>query len=227
MKTAIFIPIKKRSTRVESKNFSFVGGIPLYEHTFKTAEYIKKNVNKEIVESLDIYVDTDSDIIKDWIEANYKKTISVIDRKKRLSEDSASGNDLLKYHVEKFPNYDVFCQMYITCPFQKPSSILSCLYKIKSDDYDSGLLSHSRQTWYWYDGSPVNYSPGSLPRSQDSIPVIQETTGFYAIKKEAYQKTNCRIGEIPYFHNVSAKEAIDIDNSEDLSLANAVSHIDL
>lgn len=222
MKVAIFIPIKTRSTRVESKNFKFVGGIPLYEHTLITAEDLKTLIKKDdIIKDLHIYVDTDSPLIKETVNNNYP-SFTVIDRKKRLAEDSATGNDLLKYHVETFNDYDVYCQMYITSPFQTPESIKNCLYKLKSEEYDSSLLSHSKQSWYWYNGSPVNYNPKELIRSQDSIPVIQETTGFYAIKKGAFKKYNCRIGNSPHFYNVSFKESIDIDNMEDLDLANLI-----
>lgn len=229
MKIAIFIPIKTRSTRVESKNFKWVGGIPLFDRAFRTAERLGNLVKRDEssgIERVEFFVDTDSDIIKDWVKDNYK--FEIIDRKSRLAEDSATGNDLLKYHVDKFPNFDVYCQLYITCPFQTAESLKGCLDKLKGDEFDSAFTVHTRNTWFWYKGQPINYTPRELCRSQDIQHLIShETTGFYAIKKDAYNVTKCRIGERPYLHDVSFKESIDIDTDEDLDLANALADSDL
>ena len=68
--------------------------------------------------------------------------------------------------------------------------------------------------------NPVNYNPKVLPRSQDAIPIIQETTGLYGIKKKSLLKKKCRIGYKPFFYKVSDKEALDLDNSEDFEILN-------
>ena len=38
----------------------------------------------------------------------------------------------------------------------------------------------------------MNYKLGILPRSQDMIPVIEETTGMYGITKDAVSKYRCK-----------------------------------
>lgn len=70
-------------------------------------------------------------------------------------------------------------------------------------------------SWFWFNNKPVNYNPRVLPRSQDAVPVINETTGLYGIKKDSLKKHKCRIGVKPYFFEVSDEESIDLDNQKD------------
>ena len=73
----------------------------------------------------------------------------------------------------------------------------------------------SIKTWFWYKNKPVNYDPKSLPRSQDATPLIYETTGLYGIKRNALISNKSRIGNNPFFFEVSDEEAIDLDNERD------------
>ena len=82
---------------------------------------------------------------------------------------------------------------------------------------DSIFTTKSVYTWFWFKKKPVNYNPKVLPRSQDSIPVIYETTGLYGIKREALKKYKSRIGKNPFFFEVDDHEALDIDNKKDLN----------
>ena len=70
--------------------------------------------------------------------------------------------------------------------------------------------------------NPVNYRPGIRPRSQDMLPVLEEKTGLYGIKREALRKYHCRIGRKPYIHIVSKFEAVDINTEEDWKVAEYV-----
>ena len=54
------------------------------------------------------------------------------------------------------------------------------------------------------------------------VPMVEETTGMYGIKKDALERYHCRIGRRPYIHFVSKFEAVDINTEEDLRLAEYV-----
>jgi N-acylneuraminate cytidylyltransferase len=69
----------------------------------------------------------------------------------------------------------------------------------------------------------VNYDPQVLPRSQDAEPVIRETTGLYAIRREPLLRRKCRIGESPFFLPVDDIEALDIDSELDFRIAEVIS----
>ncbi len=215
MKIGVFIPVKGNSTRVPKKNFEIIGDTPLFERTFK----LTSNIVVPCGSVIDFYVDSDSDLVLDTA-INYN--ITPLRRLPELALDSATGDDLLKYHISKFPDYDVYCQLYITCPFQTSSSISDALHPVIVGDSDSSFLVREHHTWFWYNGSPINYTPGKLIRSQDCYPVISETTGFYSITKSAWETTQCRIGKTPFMYPVSYIEAIDIDTFEDLQLAKVI-----
>ena len=147
----------------------------------------------------------------------------VIERKPELAQNTANGNDLLVYHFEQYPDYDFYFQLFATAPYLQPNSIKACYDKLTTTgEYDSCFTANEHYGFFWLAENPMNYRPGILPRSQDMLPVIEETTGLYGITKESLSKYRCRIGRKPYIHVVSKFEAVDINTEEDLKLAEFV-----
>ena len=203
-KTVAIIPIKARSERAPGKNLKKINGIPLYQFLLGKL----KNCNFD-----EIYVDTDSIKIKNYCK---KKGYKIINRIKRLSKFNANGNDLLNYHVNKI-KADYYFQLFVTSPLLSSKSINECIKILKTKKgIDSIFTMKSVYTWFWFKNKPINYNPKILPRSQDALPVIYETTGLYGIKYYAVKKCKSRIGKKPYFYEVSDQEAVDIDNKKDL-----------
>lgn len=215
MKSACFIPIKSNSERVPGKNLRNLNGRKLYQ-------YICENAKKaEVFDA--IYVDTNSEEV-----ASYAESIGliVIERKPELAKDTANGNDLLVYQYQLYPNYDYYFQLFATAPYLQPASIKACFDRLTSSTtYDSCFTATENHSFYWYAGTPVNYRPGILPRSQDMLPVMEETTGLYGISKEALEKYRCRIGKNPYIHVVDKFQAVDINTEEDLKIAEYVGKV--
>lgn len=209
MKAAVFIPIKANSERVPGKNFRFLNGKKLYEYIIEHAK--ESNVFD------DIYIDTNSDEIKEYCKKN---NYIVIDRKEVLAKNTANGNDLLNYHFDLHPEYDYYFQLFATAPYLQPESIRICAETlINSSLYDSCFTAVKHQGFFWLHDTAINYRPCILPRSQDMSPVIEETTGLYGMSKDALNKYHCRIGAKPYIHYVSKFEAVDINTEEDLKIA--------
>ena len=212
MKTACFIPIKANSERVPGKNFRILNGKKLYE-------YIVEHVLEANVFD-DVYIDTNSDEIAEYAK---KKVCIPIQRKPELALNTANGNDLLVYHLDNYPNYDYYFQLFATAPFLQPASIQQCFNKlVNTAEYDSCFTATANHGFYWLLGQPINYRPGILPRSQDMHAMIEETTGLYGITKESLARYRCRIGSKPYIHVVSKFEAVDINTEEDLKVAEFV-----
>lgn len=215
MKTACFIPIKANSERVPGKNLRVLNGKKLYH-------YICEHVKEANVFD-DVYVDTNSKEIADYAE---EMGFYVIDRKPELAQNSANGNDLLIYHYEQYPEYDYYFQLFATAPYMQPETIRECYNRlIASEEYDSCFTALKNQGFYWYANMPVNYRPGILPRSQDMVPVIEETTGLYGIAAESLKRYRCRIGRKPYVHLVSKFEAVDINTEEDFKVAEYIGKV--
>lgn len=209
MKVACFIPVKSNSERVPGKNFRILCGKPLYQHIIDHA--IAANCFD------DIYVDTNSEEVKNYCDKN---GINWIERKEELAKNTANGNDLLNYHFDKFPNYDYYFQLFATAPFLQPSSIARAVNTlVGSTEFDSTFTVLKEHSFYWYAGTPINYRPCILPRSQDMEPVIEETTGLYGMSHNALIKYRCRIGAKPFMCEVNKFEAVDINTEDDLKMA--------
>ena len=206
---ACFIPIKTNSERVPGKNFRILNGKKLYQ-------FICEHVKQAKVFD-DVYIDTNS---KEIAEYALSMGFHHIERKPELALNTANGNDLLIHHYEMFPNYDYYFQLFATAPFLQPESIKTCCEMlVNSGEFDSCFTAVKNHGFYWYQGMPVNYRPEILPRSQDMIPVIEETTGLYGLTNESLRKYRCRVGRKPYIHYLNKFEAVDINTEEDLRVA--------
>tara|TARA_B100001964_G_scaffold101846_1_gene113895 strand:+ start:15 stop:572 length:558 start_codon:yes stop_codon:yes gene_type:complete len=171
----------------------------------------------------EVFIDTDSTEISEYARGMGWK---VIKRVPELAADSANGNDLLLYEAGVV-DADIYFQLFITAPLLLPQTINEA-YKIMTTEmeYDSLFTATEIYSWFWYNNKPVNYDPKVLPRSQDATPIIRETTGLYAIRRDALLKNKCRIGENPYMLFVGEMEAMDIDTEQDFRVAEIIfSHI--
>ena len=86
MKTICVVPIKKNSKRVRGKNFKLINKKPLFTYLLDKLKYCNFD---------EIYVDSDSQVIKQYAKKNNYKFIN---RKISLAKDKANGNDLLNHH---------------------------------------------------------------------------------------------------------------------------------
>ena len=188
----------------------------------KLYQYVSEHV-KEAGVFDDIYIDTNSHEIADYAE---EMDFNVIERKAELAQNTANGNDLLMYHFETYPDYDYYFQLFATAPYMQAKTIRTCFNKlISSEKYDSCFTAIENHSFYWFAGTPINYRPGILPRSQDMVPVVEETTGLYGISRESLKRYRCRIGKNPYIHFVSKFEAVDINTEEDLKIAEYIGKV--
>lgn len=209
MRTACFIPIKEQSERVPGKNLRLLCGKKLYSYIIDNT--IKANCFDCV------YIDTNSAEIREYCIG---LDVEVIERATHLATNDANGNDLLVYHKNKFPDYDFYFQLFATAPFLQSSTIKACYDALTSTTvYDSCFTASENKSFYWFNDLPVNYRPNILPRSQDMVPVYEETTGLYGICHESLEKYSSRIGKKPYIHKVDKFESIDINNEEDLKIA--------
>lgn len=212
MKTACFIPIKANSERVPGKNLRILNGKKLYQ-------YICEHVKQADVFD-DVYIDINSAEIASYAE---NMGFHVLKRQPELAQNTANGNDLLVYHYKLYPIYDYYFQLFATAPYLQPETIRECFNHLTTSDvYDSVFTATENHGFYWLNHTPINYRPDILPRSQDMLPVVEESTGLYGIKKESLEKYRCRIGKLPYIYTVSKFEAVDINTEEDLKIAEFV-----
>jgi len=202
MKTIAIVPIKSESERIKKKNFRLLNECPLYVHLLRKLQ--KSNFDE-------IYVDTDSSEVKEFLE---ETDFIHIPRLPKLAESNANGNDLLNYHASII-EADYYFQLFITAPLLKVKTINSAIEILHNNNNDSIFTANEIYSWFWYNNEPVNYNPNVLPRSQDAKPIIRETTGLYGISKDSLLRNKCRIGNNPFMLMVDEYEAADIDTEFD------------
>ena len=150
MKTACFIPIKANSERVPGKNFRVLNGKKLYQYICEHAK------SADVFD--DIYIDTNSDEIAEYAQSNGLK---VIERVPSLAQNTANGNDLLVHHLETFPDYDYYFQLFATAPYLQPETISFCFDKlISSVEFDSCFTATENHGFYWLSGTPIIIARG-------------------------------------------------------------------
>jgi N-acylneuraminate cytidylyltransferase len=214
MDAVAFIPIKKTSRRVQSKNFRPFAGVPLYQWFLRKLEGTDMPFDA-------VYVDTDSEEVAEYAQQH---GFRYLPREARLAEDTANGNDLLVHQAQRV-EAQVYVQLFITAPLLRAETIRQSVLLLRDHpEHDSLFTAVKRFSWFWFEGQPVNYDPKVLPRSQDAKPIVQETTGLYAIRREALLRDRCRIGRTPYLLYVDDVEAVDIDTELEFKLAEFLYH---
>ena len=212
---------------------------PAYEEVYDIlAKYDISEVEYEMLKSTrifesDKYADAAAELV-DYMKQNATEEtekLTVLQMLRYVFVDSykehtANGNDLLVYHYLQYSGYDFYFQLFATASYLQPETIRECYEElVNSTEKDSILTVVENHSFYWLAGNPINYRPCILPRSQDMLPVFEETTGLYGIKAEALEKYRCRIGAKPILKQVSKFEAVDINTEEDLKVAEYVGHM--
>ncbi|MFP4157540.1 MAG: cytidylyltransferase domain-containing protein [Opitutales bacterium] len=224
MRIVFQIPVKARtSARVPNKNFRDLNGRPLF--AWLIDEILKLKL-REL--EFDIFVDSEDISAFENITGYYcgEKRIQFHQRDPWLAEDHANGNHLLAHFAVHKPTYDIYIQAFITAVTLRREIIGASIKSFTQNlnNHDSMFLVTEEPGWVWYQGKAVNYDPtrmAGLPRSQDAM-YFKETTGLYAITKDALMQGGCRIGNTPMLYAVDRFSSVDIDTMEDLHEAEEI-----
>lgn len=208
MKVVAFITIKLNSRRLPNKNILPLGDHPLSWHICNTLLHCR---------TIDeIYIYCSEERVMRYVPQDPRLIFRK--REKWLDGDLIRAQDTYQAFVSEV-DADIYVAALTTAPFITSESIDVGVGKVKSGEYDSAFSAQKLQTFAWYQGKPLNYSPESIPRTQDIDPVLVETSGFFAFTKELWVNHKRRIGFRPYIHPVDDVEAVDIDTGKDFELA--------
>lgn len=214
MKTVAFITIRLNSQRLPNKNILPLGDHPLSWHICNTLLQCK---------TIDeIYIYCSDERIMDYVPRNER--IFFRRRDRWLDGDLIRAQDTYQAFVSEV-DADIYVAALTTAPFIRPETIDAGVKKVQTGTYDSAFSAQRIQTFAWFQGKPINYSPESIPRTQDLEPVMVETSGFFAFTKQLWSEHKRRIGFHPYVVEVDDIEAVDIDTSQDYELAKLIARI--
>ena len=209
MKTIALIPIKFNNRRLPGKNIKPLGGRPLMQYIQETLLQVK-GIDE-------IYVYCSDEGVKEYLLPG----VCYLQRPQSLDQDSTKINEVLASFAQA-KKADLYLLTHATAPFIKAESIQKGIDAVKSGNYDSAFAVIRQQDFLWQNGKPLNYDLSAIPRTQDLEPIYRETCGFYLYTYRQIMGQNRRIGDKPYFVEVSEIEAVDIDEQEDFDLAEAI-----
>lgn len=208
---AALVPMRHHSERVPEKNFRLVGGKPLYHHILSTLS--------RVPELEEIYVDTDSAVIKEGIQ-EFFPTVNVIDRPEELRADDISMNRIIAHDISLI-QADLYLQTHSTNPLLKKETVSRAIrnYLDHQDEFDS-LFSVTKIQTRLYDqaGNAINHNPEELLQTQDLPPLYEENSCIYLFTESGLKKSGHRIGNSPYLFEIESEEAWDIDNMLDFDI---------
>ena len=214
-KIVALLPMKANSERVKGKNFKDFNGKPLFRWTLDTLLAIKE-IDK-------IIINTDASDILYQNGLVPTDRIIIRERKKEICGDLVSMNLIIEDDVKNVES-DIYLMTHTTNPLISSDTIRNALnlFIEKNDvgDADSLFTVDKVQTrFYREDCSAVNHDPEHLIRTQDLEPWFEENSNLYIFNKEAFTKTNARIGKNPMMFETPKFESIDIDTPDDWNFA--------
>lgn len=211
MKTVALVPVKLNNERLPGKNVKcFSDGKPLIQCILETLS--------NVPELDEIYVYCSNPEIKKYIPDD---KIKYLKRNENLDLSTTKINEVLLAFANDVAA-DIYVLAHATAPFIRRERFSDGIQAVKSQKYDSAFAVTKIQDFLWKDGKPFNYDLSAIPRTQDLPTMFSETSGMYIYTADLIKRENRRIGNAPYFVEVSTIESCDIDEPDDFEIANAI-----
>ena len=206
MKTVAIVPIKLNNERLPGKNTKILGSKPLIRYILDTLLQVD-GID-------DFFVYCSNEAICDYLP----EKVQFLKRPEVLDLPTSNFHQILDSFMTQI-DADLYVYAHATAPFITKETIDDCIRKVKDGEYDSAFTAMKIRDYLWMNGKPLNFDAENLPRSQDLPVIYRESSGIYVFSKTVYLRRHYRIGVRPYIKEVSHKESIDINTSEDFELA--------
>lgn len=212
MKVIALMPMKGESERVPNKNMRDFNGQPL------CSIMLDKLVASESIDQ--VVINTDSDLIKNFIESRYDE-VKIIERPSELRGNDVSMNKIIEYDISQY-SADLYLQTHSTNPLLGEETITAAIETFKENKSNKDSLftvTRFQSRFYKEDGEALNHNPEVLIKTQDLPVLYEENSCVYIFTKEAFEKNKRRIGDNPILFEINQLEAVDIDVEEEFILA--------
>ncbi len=214
MKITAIMPIKLQNERLPGKNTMLLGDKPLLQYELLMLK------ETELCESINVYC-SDEAVCRYLPEG-----VNFIKRPTFLDLPTSNFTQIFENFMSEV-DADIYVYSHATAPFITVQTASECINAVASGEYDSAFCAVKIQDFLWQDGEPLNFDAANVPRSQDIKPIYRETSGVYVFTKDVFTKYHRRIGRKPFIKEVTYKEAVDINNPVDFSLANAMLDLEI
>jgi N-acylneuraminate cytidylyltransferase len=183
------IPLRAGSKGIVHKNRKKILGRPLFSWVLSEA----------IHSCLDhIYIFTDDDVIKNYIDKEYTWTdkVTVVERSVESASDTASTESGMLELAEKLDyNFSHYFLLQATSPLTSAEDINHCIDELNKEEVDSVLTAVKTHRFIWNkEGNALNYDYLNRPRRQDFEGLIIENGAIYGCTRDIFKQTKNRLG---------------------------------
>jgi CMP-N-acetylneuraminic acid synthetase/quercetin dioxygenase-like cupin family protein len=219
-KIIAMIPARAGSKRVPKKNIRLINGKPLIQYI------IEATLNSRVFS--EVYVNTDDDIIKQFVKNNFP-SVKIYERPKELASDSATNDDFAFDFLSNI-ECDSLVQLLATSPFVTPGQILNFVNFFENKKCDTLISVKRNQIESVYEGKAINFNANlhTLP-SQRLTPVFTYACSLMQWDSKVFKSNYLKdlgayhggIG-VTNFYEMDGYSTIDIDNEDDFLLAEII-----
>ena len=212
----VIIPARGGSKGIKRKNLALVGGISLLERAVRSAGSAAADL---------VIVSTEDEVIADTA----KGLGCVVHKRSKInSSDKSSSESVILEVIDElgssWPDDSAIALVQATSPFISPKTINDCLaIAIKGK---VGFSAASTHRFLWQkekDWLPVGHPKDFRPRRQELPEKVVESGAVYAFNKKNFLEKKYRFcaEAVPVY--VDPYTDIEIDNENDIELANLLS----
>ena len=156
---------------------------------------------KEFVNSHQIYISSDSEIIE---EIAQKEEVNFIKRKKQISYSQIIKDTLLEVKE------DTILWANPTSPFLSSKDYQSMINKFISHENINSIVSvYSKYDYAYYDNERLNFDKNFTPRTE-LIPIQIVTNGCYVIKKDIAINNESLYDDSPFLYELDYLSSVEI-----------------
>lgn len=215
MRIVAVIPVKDKSERIKSKNFTeFINGVSLFELK------LQHLINSQCFDK--IYISTNSPRANQ-IASKYEN-ITVIDRDDHFCNNITSWSDVIYEVVSNIPENEnvsiAWC--HTTSPlFNNYKEAVNKYKEVIKNDINNGLITVSKLNEFIVNekARPINYHWGVWHEYSQNLDKLYSITGaLFIAKKSEMMKNRYVCSNKPYLFEVTNYEAIDIDTPYDFKM---------
>jgi CMP-N,N'-diacetyllegionaminic acid synthase len=213
MKSIFIIPARSGSKGIPNKNIKTLNGLPMFVWSIIHAKYIAKNNDV-------VCVSSDS---QDYLQIANEWGAETRLRPSNLARDESPTEPVMKDVIKQYDldGDDNVILLQPSSPLRTKKSLKKLSQMIREGEKSIVSVKEA----YEFEWEAVNqdyFSPKytGRPRRQDMQPRYIENGSIYLTKINIFKKFNNRISELSKLIIMNEIESIDVDNLDELNLAN-------
>ena len=145
-----------------------------------------------------------------------------IQREVNLDNQNVSIETIIKAFLTK-NDADIIILMHPKNPFLSINTLSMCINAVKTGKYDSACAVSKPKKLAWFQDSPLNYAIGKdTPALSKVDKLTLELSSLYVFTRKLFEEKYTRIGENPFFAEVSHFEGFEIEKEDDLEIGELI-----